>query len=111
MSTTIKILLFFLIILLIYMSSKYLYSKYLKYKAEYLSLKNEQFGGTINKELSNANNNLSVKLFNLMDTNKGNIFSPISITFALSLLHLGAQGNTDKQLTELFDHKYTLNEL
>lgn len=96
------------------MSSKYLYSKYLKYKTEYFTLKEEQQQGgayvNIGKQVSISNNNLSYKIFDII-SNKDSIFSPISITFAMSLLHLSAHGNTDKQLTELFGHKYTLGEL
>ena len=107
---TVLIMLIILIILLIYMSSEYLYSKYLKYKTEYFALKEQLHkGGSLNN-FSIANNNLSNKIFDLISTNDS-IFSPISITFALSLLHLSAHGNTDKQLTELFGHKYTLDEL
>jgi serpin B/serpin B11/12 len=74
-------------------------------------LKQQQVGGETGL-LSDGNNKLSFDLFDIMMSNKAdNIFSPISITFALSLLHLSAKGETDKQLTSLFDDKYTISQL
>ncbi|ARF10065.1 serpin [Indivirus ILV1] len=81
------------------MESKYYYSKYLQYKKEYFNIKNQRGGNGSNK-----------LCFDLAKKING-VFSPLSITFALSILHLGAYGNTDKQLTELFNNKYTINEL
>ncbi len=54
-------------------------------------------------------NVLAIELFGQMDKNP--IFSPLSIMFALSLIHLGAEQNTDKELTNLFNHKHNKNEL
>ena len=106
-SYTIITALVFLILVVIYMFADYLYSQYLRYKAEYLMMK-EQMGG-VNGDVSRGNNKFC---FDMGIGDKGDIvFSPLSITFALSLLHLGARGNTDKQLTELFGHKYSVNEL
>jgi len=71
----------------------------------------KQIGGKT-ELLSDGNNKLSFDLFNVMSSEKTDtIFSPISITSALSLLHLGAKGETDKQLTDLFGHKYSVGEM
>ena len=88
--------------------SFYLY-KYIKYKNKYSELKNNenfiQIGG--NKDT----NQFAIKLFNVLD--KDHIFSPMSIIFALSLIHLAAISNsqTDHELTNLFNHKYNLDEI
>ncbi len=54
-------------------------------------------------------NVLAIKLFDKMDKNP--IFSPLSIMFALSLIHLCAEQNTDKELTSFITHKHNPNEL
>ena len=54
-------------------------------------------------------NILAIKLSNQMDKNA--VFSPLSITFALALIHLGAEQNTDKELANLFNYKYNISEL
>ena len=61
------------------------------------------------KQISKPNNTLTIKLFNQMNNN--NVFSPLSIIFALSLLHLSAFGNTENELSNLFNYKYSINEL
>ncbi|QKF94742.1 serpin [Fadolivirus algeromassiliense] len=91
------------------MATNYLYNQYSAYKIRYIPSKTTQAGGTRTKSLSEPNNTLAIKLFNNIE--KGSVFSPTSISFALSLLHLSADGNTDLQLTKLFEHKYTLDEL
>ena len=90
----------------------YTYEKYISYKNKYFNLKKEYYqkGGNLNKEIGYANNKLGVNLFNKMDNNNI-IFSPLSITFALALIHLAAKGNSNKELTYLFNHKYKLEEL
>ena len=54
-------------------------------------------------------NILTEKLFN--QTSIDRVFSPLSIAYALSLVHLGAGGNTNSELTQLFGNKYTLDTL
>lgn len=98
-----------LFVFIIYMASKYLY-QYHQCKNEYIALKNIQSGGKYpSKNLSQSNNILNFKLSDNME--KNSVYSPTSILFALSLIHLAAQGNTDKELTKLLGHKYTANEL
>lgn len=60
-------------------------------------------------QLSEQANTLTEKLFNQLSLNR--VFSPMSIAYALSLVHLGADGKTDAELTQLFGGKYTINEL
>ncbi|XWV24532.1 putative serpin-like protein [Tupanvirus deep ocean] len=55
------------------------------------------------------NNMLDWKLLNLFD--KGSVYSPLSIGHLLSILHLGAKGNTDKQLTTVLGKKSTTRDL
>src|SRR5205807_2089078 len=55
-----------------------------------------------------ACNHLSEKLFNVMDQDR--IFSPMSIAYALALVHFGALGNTDKEITNLFAKKHSLED-
>lgn len=96
-----EVIIIFSIIVIIYMlfTESYPKPKYIKYV-------NRQEGGN---KINNGNNILCTKIFNEIDGDT--VFSPMSITFALSLLHQGAQGNTDTQLTNLFNNKYTLNDL
>ena len=81
------------------------YHKYLKYKYKYFSLKNKyqyagekmatsigldiEFGIPKNT-ITDANNNLTINLYENLE-GASNLFSPISITFVLSLLDLAAQ--------------------
>ena len=60
--------------------------------------------------ITDANNNFTIVLFENLD-GASNIISPLSITFAISLLHLASIGNTNKQLTNLLGYKYSANEL
>lgn len=64
---------------------------------------------SLDKQLSTYNNNLATKLFNNMPVNR--IFSPMSIAYALSLLHLGAGGTTNTEISALFGGKYTFDDL
>lgn len=56
---------------------------------------------------NSANNVLAIKLFNRVN----NIFSPLSISFSLSLLHLYSISGTDDQFVQVFGCKYTLEQL
>lgn len=100
-----KVIIIFSIIVIIYMlfTESYPKNKYVKFV-------NRQEGGN---KINKANNILCTKIFNELNNelNNDSVFSPMSITFALSLLHQGAEGNTDTELTNLFNNKYTLNEL
>lgn len=51
----------------------------------------------------------ALKLFNILEKDK--IFSPLNLVYALSLVHLGALGNTEKQMTEFFGRKHSIEEL
>lgn len=42
---------------------------------------------------------------------RDSIFSPLSLTLILSMLHHGATGNTESQIYKLFQHKNTLEDL
>ena len=63
----------------------------------------------LNTSISDYNNNLASKMFSGMDTDK--VFSPLSIAFALSLLHIGARENTDAELCKLFGGEYDISDL
>ena len=110
--------------------AEYFKYKHLKYKTKYLNLK-KQHGGQNdttssnsltdsnhsnhsdkedNKRIANTNNHFAIDLFENFD-GASNLFSPISITYAISLVHLGALGKTDDQLTELFGHKFSTDDL
>lgn len=109
--------------------------KYLKYKNKYNQLKKffyknsfnvfiggDKISNEINNNendilnviedniISNANNKLTIELFDNFD-GASNLFSPLSVIFALSILQLGALGETNNQLSRIFDHKYNLDEL
>lgn len=101
------------------------YHKYLKYKYKYFSLKNKyqyagekmatsigldiEFGIPKNT-ITDANNNLTINLYENLE-GASNLFSPISITFVLSLLDLAAIGSTDEQLIRFLNYKYSLDDL
>jgi serine protease inhibitor len=57
---------------------------------------------------NSASNTLSEKLFSVLEEDK--IYSPMSIAYAMGLVHLGALGNTEKELTALFGKKQTIEE-
>ena len=63
----------------------------------------------VDQLICHCNNNLASKVFGSMETDR--IFSPISIAYALSLLHIGAQGNTDAELCNLFGGEYNIGDL
>lgn len=96
--------------------------KYQKYKRKYNRLYQAiyQFAGQLsepttdskddNLAISEANNKFTINMIDNFDR-ASNIFSPTSITFALSLIHLGALGKTDSQLSAVLCHKYSLDEL
>lgn len=100
------------------------YHKYRKYKYRYLRLKQNkliQYAGeniitteenpqSQHKTMADANNSFTINMFDNLD-GASNLFSPISITYALSLIHLAALGNTDNQLTKLFNYKYSVDDL
>lgn len=54
-------------------------------------------------------NNFNVKFANVLDDDY--IYSPLGITFILSLIHLGTYKNTEKEFNYLFEYKYKINEL
>lgn len=54
-------------------------------------------------------NTLAEKLFN--DSDSGMLLSPLSIVYALSLVHLGSGDNTEAELTQLFGGKYSIDTL
>ena len=62
-----------------------------------------------NPLISQTNNTLCIKLFDKLG--KGIVFSPISITLILSLIHLNSYDKTNNELTSLFGYKYRLGEL
>ncbi|QKF93509.1 serpin family protein [Fadolivirus algeromassiliense] len=64
---------------------------------------------SLDSQVVGYNNTLATKVFNSMSPNR--IFSPMSIAYALSLLHLGSNGNTDTEIRQLFGGKYTLSNL
>ena len=106
--------------------------KYLKYKTKYTILKNDfskkqstvhythqQLGGQITEPISehtpskniyDANNDFTINLFENLD-GASNIFSPLSLSYALSLIHLAALGNTNNQLTKVLGTKYDIDDL
>lgn len=59
--------------------------------------------------LSIPNNILSTNLYPQLS--KPTLFSPLGITFSLSLLHQSAQNNTNQELTNTLTQKYTLTDL
>jgi serpin B/serpin B11/12 len=90
--------------------------KYTKYKHKYTKLK-KLIGGTetdietvTNKNMIDANNEFTIDLFDNLD-GASNIFSPLAISFALSLIQLGTIGLAKSQLLELVGHNYDANEL
>ncbi|XWV24548.1 serine proteinase inhibitor [Tupanvirus deep ocean] len=56
-----------------------------------------------------SSNVLAQKLFNTLDDNC--VYSPLSIAYIMSLLHLGAVGNTEKQITDLMVIKNSIEDL
>src|SRR5580692_9916578 len=101
--------------------------KYQKYKHKYHQLKRYQTAGQTtelnteelnteepivknNNILIDANNKFTIGLFENFD-GASNLFSPIGIQFAISLVHLAAVGNTDMQLTKLLNYKYSVDDL
>lgn len=57
-----------------------------------------------------SNLDFTTKIYNNLD-GASNLFSPISLEFLLSLLHLGIIGHSNNQLTDLLAHKYSTEEL
>lgn len=94
--------------------------KYLKYKYKYLQLKNltriqnagqnPESEPMVDEDVVMANNQFTTTLFDGLDS-ASNIISPLSVSFALSLVHLGAMGETNNQLTHLLGYKYGLDDL
>ncbi|AVL94588.1 serine proteinase inhibitor [Moumouvirus australiensis] len=93
--------------------------KYLKYKKKYtmlkqkLDLENNIFGGKVTEfdsKISDANHQFTINTFNNFDT-ASNIFSPLSLNYTLSLLHLGALDKTNNELVKLLKYKYSLDDL
>ena len=64
----------------------------------------------LHQNISDANNSFTIKLFENLE-GASNIYSPLSVVVALSLVHLAALGNTDRQLTKLFNYKYSKDDL
>lgn len=56
-----------------------------------------------------SNNILAQKLFDVVG--KDHVFSPLSISYIMSLLHLASAGNTETQITNLMSRKNTLEDL
>lgn len=91
--------------------------KYVKYKRKYSKLK-EQITGIpkksdsdiITNNMIDANNEFTIDLFDNLD-GASNIFSPLAISFALSLIHLGSIGQASEQLTRVLGYKYDADEL
>ena len=54
-------------------------------------------------------NNIALKFFDVTGIDK--VFSPLSIGILTSLVHQGAQGSTDTELTEFFGMKYDMDTL
>lgn len=63
----------------------------------------------INTGFVEYNNNALIKIFNNIPQNR--IISPISIMYALSMIHIGAKGGTEQELNDLFSGKMTFNDL
>nr|AEX63108.1 uncharacterized serpin-like protein [Moumouvirus Monve] len=93
--------------------------KYLKYKKKYVMLKqkldleNNMFGGKViefDSKISDANHSFTINTFNNFDT-ASNIFSPLSLNYALSILHLGALNKTNNELINLLKYKYNFDDL
>lgn len=92
--------------------------KYRKYYHKYWHLKNKYQKAGQNKSLnaitqrsmSDASIFFTLNLFDSLD-GASNLISPLSISFALGMIQLATIGNTDKELTNLFNHKYNLDEL
>ncbi|AGF85572.1 serine proteinase inhibitor [Moumouvirus goulette] len=93
--------------------------KYLKYKKKYITLKqkldleNNMFGGKVTEfdsKISNANHLFTINTFNNFDK-ASNIFSPLSLNYALSILHLGALNKTNNELINLLKYKYNFDDL
>ena len=61
------------------------------------------------RETSDSNNAFAVKLYDAADPDS--VYSPLSITYILSLLHHGATSNTDAQLTKVLGRRNTLADL
>lgn len=54
---------------------------------------------------------ISRKMTNLINLNKGSIYSPLSIAYALSLVKLGATGNTNTELGNILGFDATIENL
>jgi len=94
--------------------------KYSKYKYKYIKLKNKiQLAGAddetevvvnTNKSLSDGNNEFTIDLFDNLES-ASNIFSPLGIIFALSLIHQGTLGVSSSQITKVLGYKYSTDDL
>ena len=98
--------------------------KYLKYKHKYLNQKKLILIGaaensdsaesskdsTNTPTITQANNHFTIDLFENFD-GASNLFSPLSIIYTLSLVHIAANGNTDRQLTKVIGYKHTIDDL
>ena len=62
-----------------------------------------------NDTTSSKSNEVASKLFKVLE--EGKIFSPVSISYALALIHFGALEKTDQELYQLFEGKYSIQEL
>lgn len=58
---------------------------------------------------SNTSMVLSEKIFNIQEVNR--VFSPLSLGFALSIVHEAALAKTEQEITNLFGRKHSLKEM
>ena len=59
---------------------------------KYISLSEQE------RQLVNSNNDFAFNLFRKVDTDKSQILSPLSITYALGMLNNGATGKTQQEI-------------
>ena len=90
--------------------------KYLKYKYKYHTLKKyfqNRIAGVIDIPASKVNYPINMLCMKLFDNLEGasNIISPLAIIFILSLLQLASQDKTESELSELLEHKFSIEEL
>ncbi len=87
--------------------------KYVKYRKKYNELKqlmNLDIDTTSDNNMIDANNEFTIDLFENLD-GASNIFSPLAISFPLSLIQLGCIGQTSTQMTNILGHMYSIDEL
>ena len=60
-------------------------------------------------DIYRSSNILATKLFDFLENNS--VYSPLSIAYIMSLIHMGSVGNTEVQITSLMSLKNSLDDL